>query len=179
MDLLTTVAHELGNALGLKEVGTPGNVMAETLALGVRGLDFDSLSMRTEPEPQSVTAPTNVEPRSLGLRDVTLDGTPGQGTNRTMIDWDAEVGALLDSLSPHGRGPEKTAFKPLFPVFEPAAIEGWNSDGQRLPARSDDERTSRDWTQGGPVRASAEWEWRIEVGAAGGEVSRSEVEPTL
>lgn len=160
MDLLTTVTHELGNALGFKEVGTTGNVMADTLASGVRALDFDSLSLQTDTESPTVTP----------SRHDAIRGT---------IDWDAGLGDLLgNSMSPYGGRPEKTSLQPLFPAFEYAGVEGRNTDRRRWPAARDvDQEASEERAPGVPVLSSVGWDWRVEVGASTSQANRSEIEP--
>jgi len=146
MDLLTTVMHELGNALGFKEVATPGNVMAETLAVGVRGLDMDSLTPRTDTQPANGVARGADAPNVAG--------------SRWMIDWDAGIGSLLGSLSPYGEGSDKGALKPLFPAFEYAG-SGARDSGRRTWSRRDDDSLDEQASPAG-------WEWRVEVATPSG-----------
>jgi hypothetical protein len=175
MDLLTTVTHELGNALGFKEVSTPGDVMAETLGLGVRGLEFDSLSMRgTDGARGPATGLANGVAPGLDSHGIPVDIGPRQSGIRSMVDWSAGLDELLSGTSPYGEGREKTGLKPLFPAFEYAGTEGWDAR-RRAAQRRDGHEGSESESEDRTLLAPRGWEWQIEVAAAssseGAEVS--------
>jgi len=162
MDLLTTVTHELGNALGFKEVRTPGNVMAETLALGVRGLDFDSLTAR-EPEggPQNGAGSTNALAPALGSPRISTPGASRYNSAGSMVDWDGEMVGLLSGLHPFVDARVTTGLKPLFPAFDYGSEGSWARRVEWTPRDSKErvETKAPDTT----LVPSVGWSWQVEV----------------
>ena len=121
MDLLTTVMHELGNALGFEEVRTPGNVMAETLPVGVRALAFDGLTSRTEERGSGAAevAATAVPAVALGSApaaagdptwltfarseqryDPPRNGDAAASADAVTIDWGAKLATTVPAVAP-------------------------------------------------------------------------------
>jgi hypothetical protein len=179
MDLLTTVAHELGHALGFQEVKAPGHVMAERLPPGERRLEFDALPVRMGAEPLSVTGSTNGVGRGFDVPEMRVDRTPRQNGARPMVDWDLGIDGVLTSLSPHGDERVKSALKPLVPAFTDGGSEGWTTDRRAGARRSGAAAAEHEETRDAVRLPSPGWEWRVEVGAARSRVSTSEREQIL
>jgi len=159
MDLLTALTHEIGHVLGFAhDEESDGNVMASTLAAGQRHLD--GVGPAATP-----TTSASVETGRSNKTEARHDDT------RLMVDWDAEIGGLLNGgLSPYGGELAKAGLKPLFPAFEYSGSDGRTVDDRpsTLPGR--EESADAGEIQAAVLPRSLEWEWRIEADASSASV---------
>jgi Ca2+-binding RTX toxin-like protein len=168
MDLLTALMHEMGHVLGLEHgAGSAEDVMGATLAAGERHLGGHGLAGELSEAPATTTGAGPERWADLGGRH---DGI------RALVDWDGEIGGLLGSRSLWDRGPGEGALRPLFPAFDEAGSEGWESGRGAWARRGPEGSGSEGDAEGAALLPSASrgWDWRVEAAA-----SRSEGDETL
>jgi len=111
MDLLTTVMHEMGNAMGFQETSGHG-VMSDTLSPGERFL-LDHLGLDGNPDrPISDATLMQLAKRAVELNfDLGTNGTGASGS----VDWHAGVDVNWDpSYSPFKSGKDAKSAAPNF-----------------------------------------------------------------
>jgi hypothetical protein len=128
--------------------------MGATLAPGERQLGPDGQVAHPAETPITASVETGRSAAERGWR----------GDARPMVDWDAEIGGLLSSLSPYDSGYSKSALKPLFPAFDDAGFEG-RATGRRGLAVRDGEESAAEGDQRTAVLPATRWEWRVEAAA--------------
>jgi hypothetical protein len=167
MDLLTVVAHELGNVMGFAEdVRATDLITSPYLSAGDRYLPDGSSSILAETGSVEATPGARA---SANLFLAVMGESDGSARSQSLIDWNVDINALV-RVSPYGAASGKTAVKPLFPGFDETMSDGASAGHHASSRRNGVNGSGEQDGELALLAPSISWDWTIE-GEIGNEVT--------